>query len=449
MSVTIDSALLTGTDPSQHHVPGLVWYSEKEKRLINYGTGPIEVVKYGIDPLLWNALLHLNSEHLSDEIPTIFEELADKGMTSGSINGLIYRGKTEHTLAIPDWLTVATTLPSELKVKGPQFMSLGALSDPLKGVVELPGGITERLGLNDKFSIETAAYLIEHDLLPDFLYVYMPDMDQKLHKAGPSEIDGLREVDRSLNTLLQAFGSREEALQKAVIIVMGDSGVTQMVSRSENPTIHLGELLSNFSLMDPGGTANEHIDLVLALNEAMGYAYKMTAQFTWQEIAKILLADTRIDFVAWKDEEWINVLQGEEGRAFQYKAKGDITDSYGQTWTIKGDAEVLKLQLNDNQLRYTDYPDGLQRLSAALHSHAGDFLVITAKPGYELAFGGSPTHAGGGGHGSLYKTDSLIPVIINGTEQAPMNRRIIDIKPYVMKLLSKERALHTNDNDRK
>lgn len=39
MSVTIDSTLLTGTYPDHHNIPGLVWYDEKEKRIVNYGSG--------------------------------------------------------------------------------------------------------------------------------------------------------------------------------------------------------------------------------------------------------------------------------------------------------------------------------------------------------------------------------------------------------------------------
>ena len=39
MSVTIDSTLITGTNPDKHKIPGLVWYNEDEQRIINYGNG--------------------------------------------------------------------------------------------------------------------------------------------------------------------------------------------------------------------------------------------------------------------------------------------------------------------------------------------------------------------------------------------------------------------------
>ncbi|WP_339063818.1 hypothetical protein [Tepidibacillus marianensis] len=64
----------------------------------------------------------------------------------------------------------------------------------------------------------------------------------------------------------------------------------------------------------------------------------------------------------------------------------------------------------------------------SLHSHTGNYLIVTAKPGYELIGGDSPVHIGGGGHGSLDKTDSMIPLLILGTNERPRYLRIEDIK---------------------
>lgn len=134
MSVTIDSSLLTGRYPDGHRVPGLTWYSTKEKKLINYGTGPMEVIKHGVDPVLFDALVNLNGSHLNQQLPTIYEDLARRGMKSGSINGLIYRGTVDHTLTIPPWIQVPTSLPKTIPVKGPDYLALGSLSDPLEGI---------------------------------------------------------------------------------------------------------------------------------------------------------------------------------------------------------------------------------------------------------------------------------------------------------------------------
>lgn len=100
MSVTIDSSLITGTYPDAHHVPGLNWYSTVNQKMINYGTGPMEVLQQGIHPVMADALIHLNGSHLNKDIPTIYDDLARQGLKSGSINGLIYRGPSLHTLSI-------------------------------------------------------------------------------------------------------------------------------------------------------------------------------------------------------------------------------------------------------------------------------------------------------------------------------------------------------------
>ncbi|MNJ63513.1 hypothetical protein D3C77_594210 [compost metagenome] len=89
-------------------------------------------------------------------------------------------------------------------------------------------------------------------------------------------------------------------------------------------------------------------------------------------------------------------------------------------------------------MSYDQYPDVLKRLSSALRSHQGDFLVVTAKPGYEFTGGSSPTHKGGGGHGSIRKMESLVPLIISGTDQKPKYLRMVDLKAYVLDLLTKK-----------
>lgn len=154
------------------------------KKLINYGTGPMEIIKLGADSVLVDALVNLNDRHLNRNMPTIYEDLARSGMKSGSINGLIYRGTVDHTLSIPLWIQGPTSLPKTIPVKGPDFLTLGSLSDPLEGIQKLPDGLTRRIGFNNQHSVETAQYLIKANKLPDFLYVYLPDLDQKFIKGS-------------------------------------------------------------------------------------------------------------------------------------------------------------------------------------------------------------------------------------------------------------------------
>lgn len=438
MSVTIDSSLLTGTYPNAHRVPGLIWYDVKEKRIVNYGTGPMEIVRQGINPMLEDALIRLNRDHLNPQTPTIYEDLARKGLKSGSINGLVYRGTSGHRLTIPAWIHVPTELPGTIKVKGPDFLAFGSLSNPLKGKKNLPEELDDRLGFGNAYSFATANYLIKNDKLPNFLFVYLPDLDQKLHKNGPSEMEGVIRLDKQLQSFLEAFGSPRKALKEAVIMIVGDSGVTQIRPAGEDPVIDLPEALNKFNVLRPGSPVTENTDIVLAVNETMAYVYTLKPAASLQDIAGVLQTDSRIDLLAWKERGgWFHVVQGGTSEQFRYRADGKMTDPYEQTWQLDGNPQVVDIEINKQQhtIAYGRYPDVLQRLSGALHSHEGEYMVVTAKPGYELADRSSPTHKGGGGHGSLTKTESLIPLILAGTDRKPEQLRVVDLKVFLLDLM--------------
>ncbi|MBP1992939.1 alkaline phosphatase family protein [Paenibacillus eucommiae] len=437
MSVTIDSSLITGAYPNDHRVPGLTWYSADEKKVINYGTGPTEVFRHGVGSVLVDALINLNGSHLNQQLPTIYEELARLGFKSGSINGLMYRGETNHKLSIPAWIEVPTSLPKEIQVKGPDLLSLGSLSNPLADIRNLNDGLTSRMGINNQYSTETLLYLIKENKLPDFLYVYLPDLDKELHKKGPSDSKGIKKMDRQLLSILQSFGSAEEALNQVIFVIAGDSGMAQIKPANENPVIDLPSLFKDYNVLQPDEEVTPETEIILAVNETMAYVYKHKTDLSLRSMASLLIMDPRIDFISWKEKEWTYVVQGETAKELKYKANGELMDPYQQKWLVESEVEVLDLKVNraNHTLDYGQYPDALQRLTGALNSHPGEFLVVTAKPGYELTDRSSPTHKGGGGHGSLHQAESLIPLIISGTDLKPQFLRIVDLKSFFLQLL--------------
>lgn len=445
MSVSIDSSLLTGTYPNKHGVPGLSWYSSQEKKLINYGTGPMEVWRHGLNRMLFDALVNLNGRHLNPEESTIYEDLARKGLKSGSINGLVYRGTSDHVLTIPAWVHGPSSLPKKIHVKGPDLLALGSISNPLEDAQadpnNLPDGLAERMGFTNKYSVEAVKYLVKKNKLPDFLFAYLPDLDQHIHKNGPPGLEGVKQVDKQLGELMDSFGSREEAFNKAVIIIAGDSGMTQLLPKDQNPVIDLASTFKNYHVLGPGEDVTEETDIILAVNETMAYVYPNNLKKPLQDWAHLMTTDPRIDFVSWQEGDWIHVVQGKTGRELMYKAGGNLRDTYQQKWTIQRAPDVLdlKIDLANKSVQYDEYPDVLQRLSSALNSHQGKFLVVTAKPGYELADRSSPTHEGGGGHGSIRKKESHVPLIICGTNEKPEHLRIKELKPFVLKLLTEEK----------
>ena len=78
MSVTIDSTLLTGTYADEHKVPGLIWFKEDEDRRISYGSDISEVWNNGVRNVAYDSVIRLNNEHLSNEVQTMHEELANR-----------------------------------------------------------------------------------------------------------------------------------------------------------------------------------------------------------------------------------------------------------------------------------------------------------------------------------------------------------------------------------
>lgn len=441
MSVTIDSSLLTGTFPDKHRLPGLSWYSPKEKKVISYGSGPLEVMKHGVITVLSHALIDLNQKHLNPAIPTLHEELHHMGLTSGSINGLVYRGAANHRLTLPLPLGEITTLPKEISVKGPDFFTLGALSNPLAGIKDLPVGPTEDMGMNNKYAVETASYLVKTKKLPDFLLVYLPDLDGTIHKNGPSELEGVIKADQSINSLLQSFGSPEKAIKETIFIVAGDSGMSQVLPVGKDAVVHLPSLLQNFNVLQPGEDVSDATEIVLGVNDTMSYVYNLKKSIALRKLAEILRTDKRIDTISWAEKDWIYSMQGGSTKELRFKKGGTWVDSYDQKWTVSQDVDVLDLRLktSKHKLSYGKYPDVLQRIYSSLHSHAENLLVVTAKPGYELAETSSPTHRSGGAHGGLDESASLVPLIINGTDQKPEHLRIVDLKRFLIKLLSEQK----------
>ncbi|WP_372632451.1 alkaline phosphatase family protein [Cohnella sp.] len=434
MSVTIDSTIVTGAQPDRHRIPGLAWYSAEERRVVNYGTGPMEVLRTGAAQVLDDLLIHLNGKHLNAELRTIYEDLAARGLKSGSVNGLIYRGKTDHALTLPAAVRLPLGKPRTLGIKGPDLFTFGLLSNPLDGMKEVPDGIANKLGFSDDYAIETVQYLVENDRLPDFLYVYLPDLDQRLHQKGPSDQEGLRRLDGRLRKLLRAFGSEEEAKKRATIILAGDSGMSQIHRAGSQPVVDLTELLRDYAILPPGRTATDREQIALAVNETAAYVYSLNSGPFLDELAERLHAEPRIGIVAWKENDWIRVKRGGVSGELKFKKQGDWTDPYGQTWSWQGSPEALDMKTERKRITFGDYPDALQRLFSSLHSHPGKFLVVTSLPGYELSGAGSPTHIGGGGHGSLHRLESVVPLIIYGTDSAPNVHRLVDLKSYILGL---------------
>lgn len=433
MSVTIESTLLTGTYPDRHQVPGLVWYDEKENRIINYGNGKREMLKIGIKQIIDDTVYQLNNEHLNKEVKTVYEELASLGKNSASINNLVHRGNMEHFLTAPKLAENFHLITDEKTTFGPKWFSYGGLKKINPDNHQ--DRVWQNLGFNDKFAAEELIYLIKNNQLPSFTLVYFPDHDHTVHKNGPMDTKGIKEVDQQLQNLLKSFGTIDQALDQAVWIVMGDSGQSA-IGKDKEALIPLLEILKDYRIAKLNKEITNADQIILAVNERMAYVYSNDPGITLTEIASVLQTDERIDLIALEESSFIHVLSGNKEGKLSFHTGGPYKDSYRQNWTVEGNIGIMDLMINPKkEITYHAYPDGLARLNGALHSHQGNYLVITSAPGFEFIGESSPTHLGGAGHGSLHLYDSLVPMIVTGTSAKPESLRIIDLKDWLIKLV--------------
>ncbi|SOC44529.1 alkaline phosphatase family protein [Ureibacillus acetophenoni] len=433
MSVTIDSTLLTGTYADQHKIPGLIWFKEDENRMVSYGSGLREIWNNGVKRVAADSILHLNQSQLSKEVQTIHEELAQLELSSASINGLLYRGNEKQTLNVPKLISLAKLLPNEIEVDAPTLLSLGSLAqyNPDNDGHKF---IWNRMGVNNQFTVNELKYLIKQNKLPAFTLAYLPDADRTVHKNGPNDKEGIEKADQALQDLLNSFSSWEEAIDKATWIVHGDSGQSLVKEDKNEALIDLNEVLKGHSFWEG---KNENAQLAIAINERSAYIYVNDHQVERSEIIQLLKEDERIGFIAWKEEEINYVISPEKDEELTFSPMGTTVDDYNQSWQLEGDLSILDLAIDDlGILIYKDYPDALARLHGALHSQEGNVIVVDAKPSYEFVEEHSKDHAGGGAHGSLHKVDSLVPLIVVGTDETLEYPRLVDLKKWILQLMS-------------
>jgi len=436
MSVNVDSTLLTGVSCDQHKVPGLVWYNQEEQRIVNYGSHVRELYKLGLRKSMEDLFYNLNHVHLSKNHKTIHENLQDKGMKAGSINALLYRGNQETQLNMPFLLSSLTGINKKMKSYSPNLFSYGAMHrlNPSKR----KSLFWQKYGFNDKFSSREVRYLIRQNKLADLTIAYFPNLDQSVHKNGRVDIKGIEKVDKQLKSVLNEYPTWEDALHNNIWIILGDNGQAWINPKRDEALIDLRRILSFYKIPKLNKGITEHDEVVLAVNERMSFIYTLDPQnVPLEDLAKVLQKDVRIDVIALKLDNSITVKSGVHPGQLTYHPDGDLVDQYGQSWSINGNHDILDLKVEGQKIKYGQYPDALARLYAPFFSHEGEYLIVSAKPGYEFIGEGSPTHVGGASHGGLHAEDSLVSMMISGTDSEPNYIRIIDLKDWLLSLLNK------------
>ncbi|WP_235872280.1 alkaline phosphatase family protein [Siminovitchia acidinfaciens] len=435
MSVTIDSSLLTGTYADKHRVPGLNWFDDSKKEIINYGTGFRETFRLGIRRSVHNMLYRLNNEHLSSKVTTIFEDLASMGIPSASINSFVYRGNTPKRLHVPRLFSTLTRFEDgEWITNTPPIFSLGLFSK-LR-----PWGYTPQIAAgSDKYTTRELQHLIRKNNLPGFTFCIFQDMDFRIHFKGPMDIKGIAKIDREIQKILSMYSSWKEALNRNVWMVMGDNGHSSTGTKYREFIIDLRKILKEYRIARIQRKVHEKDQLVLCVNQRMAYIYLLDKNLSMSSIIERLKSDQRIDIIAWKEKDSVHIASGMKEGSLHYCPTGEYTDVYNQSWRMEGNHDLLDLNVtNDKKLSYGDYPDALARVYSALHSHSGRFIVVNAKPGCDFKAQSTPFHLSGAAHGSLHKQESLVPLVIAGTTEKPTLPRHVDMKEFILRIVSKQ-----------
>ncbi|MCP8616048.1 alkaline phosphatase family protein [Salirhabdus salicampi] len=441
MSVNVDTTLLTGKYCDKHRLPGLVWYHANENRIINYGSSGREIRKLGMRQFFKDVLYHMNQDHISPDVKTIHEELADEGLPTASINALIYRGNHKKRFRYGKVLSYMTGREDE-PINAPQWFIYGGLAK----LARKHSGLINKFGFNDTYSAQEFVHLKQAvTSLPAVTVVYLPDFDQRVHKHGRRDAIGLQTVDKKVQHMLSSFDSWEQAIKENVWITMGDNGQAWVMDTKKDGLIDLRKMFYKYRIPRLGKQITNEDQLVLGVNERMSFIYTLHPDIIpKRKIVERLKQDKRIDIITWEENGVIHVQSGLKDGELLFREGGPLFDEYNQNWTLEGDISLLDIRTFGNNLLYGQYPDPLARLLSSLRSHDGDYVVANASPGYEFIGEGSPTHLGGGSHGGLHGQDSFVSLIITGTESRPQHLRIVDLKDWILSLTtaSKKQPYH-------
>ena len=401
------TSIATGAHPDAHHIPHLVWYHRRERRVVEYGSSFSAVRAAGARRSLRDSVFAMTHEHVSPRSPTVFEALDDAGLETAAINFTCYRGRTRHPLKLPlrpgrnRWYDA---------VYGPRrFFFFNLFESDVTGA---PLAIRSRPeGSVDAYAGTIGRWLVTRDGF-DFLVFYLPDYDYASHVSGPdAAVEALERADAAVGELMAAAGGHEAFLDRYAIVVCSDHGQTR-VDR-------VASLQDSFADLDVftgrRGTVPDECDAVVTASNRSGMVYALDGRPA-RELAERLDAAESVDLA----------LFLEKGEAVARKDGAEVRFAPGENgWSVSGDAGIL---VGD------EYPNAFERVWSALACPNAGEVIVSAAEGWEFEDLGRRHHAGGGSHGSLLAGDSTVPMLAAGFDEPPLPRdaSVTDLAPLAL-----------------
>jgi len=366
------SSIATGAGPGEHHIPHLVWWHRKERRIVEYGSSFAALRAAGMTQAITDTIYNMNRRHLAAGARTVYEAIDDAGLVSAAVNITCYRGRTRYLPTLP-WVTKPAYGPK-------RFFYYSLFESDQTGA---PLAVRNRAaGSTDAYAAAVGRWLVTRDGF-DFLAYYLSDFDYASHAHGPSGAEevALARVDAAVGSLLDAAGGGDAFLERYAVVLVSDHGQT-IVDRFAQ----LETMFSRFA------------------GEVVVCASNRAAQV-------YLLPGARTDAAAL-------------ARALDSEPSVDVT------LRLEGSEVIARRDGSDGPVTQLEYPDAAERARSALANPNAGELLVSAAEGWEFADLGGRHHAGGGSHGSLVEGDSLVPVLTVGIDAEIA--RITDVTPAVL-----------------
>ena len=417
------SEITTGSRADRHRIPGMNWYHRAERRYVEYGSSWEATRTFGLFSALYDTVYNMNMGHLSEEVETLYETLADNGLRTAGTPFLIYRGRTRHELGLEGLLgRVASAAKFHHAVWGPEELFYGELyasrKVPCKPTLARPNR-------RDDYSACVGVEMVNEDLY-DFMLFSLPDNDYHSHRYGPeASEESIAHADECFAAIVDAAGGVDDFLAANAVILMADHSQSDVSERFDVGAL-LGE---SHHVLQPNNDTPEDAELAFGPSSRAGgvWVLRRGSEGTrlHAEVREMLAAQEGTELLSWladadgsplhrdgvgrPEAAWLVVARA--GTELRLAPGEQFTDRRGVGWKLEGEPGVLGLERSGGIADSAEFPDALSRLWSAHHSPYAADVLLSATPGHELVDWGGTTHIPGGSHGSLHAIDSLGPML--------------------------------------
>jgi hypothetical protein len=432
------ASLVTGETPARHGIPGMCWYSHEAQRFVNYGQSPRAAVIEGVSQVVEDFLVNLNRVHLNRDVKTIHERLHGLGLTTASINYMVFRGPFKHevrTNILERLLLFKRGHPDVLWGPKEHYFA-DIVTGPAEACTKLLSvrGLQKRIRATDGWAACVTRELLAKESA-DMILFYLHENDHASHRSGPSsQVDSLAGADAHIAYVLDSYPSWEEALDRVGFVVTADHSQSP-VSDNKDHIVDFMDVFDDFKLVRPdrGKEPFRSRDIAVAGNGRVVFFYlnhKRRAALHDRVVRRLNEVDG-VDQIMWRDGESYVVTSDRGTLRFRSDRGDGVRDERGNRWSCEGDLGPVDGIMEAGALRTPEYPLALWRIASALDCERIGDIVATMRLTYEATDLAGADHRGGGDHASLHAQDSTVP-FLSTLGDPPLQPATTDVVPHIV-----------------